>query len=325
MDLSNSFGSDYSRIGFQKTMSVHFEEIKGDQDLIKQKTTEVRKTYAALVKREKDFEEKKKKVEGEGSVQDWGHMESQQVWVYDEEMALMSAQSEYSQERQDLIGSIKVWAQDCANQLAIFPGFNVETRKKRAVDFINLMKRFLKATTPLGENEEEEEEDKIWLNRKETELPTAKEDTRQLRDRLRDRDGTNSRRVQSPSVASKSFASSTPEVLRDSKKGGKGEEPRSNLAQLETGTETDESSGCPVGKEKNDIYNPLHVCVGEKGNERKKEDEDKEKEEEEEGDDEPSGPDYEKVKVEKSPQAAKRTGSMQESEKGDEGERKDGG
>ena len=295
MDISDSFGSDYSRIGFQKTMSVHFEELKGDQDLIRQKTTEIRKTFAALVKREKDFEDRKKKMEGEGSVQDWGDMESQQVWVYDEEMALATAQSEFSQERQDLMGCIKVWAQDCANQLAIFPGFNVESRKKRAIDFINLMKKFLKATRPLGEDEEEGEEDLQWLNRKETDLPKAREDTRQLRDRLRERDGSQTKRVHSPSAASKSFASSTPEVLRESKKGGKGEEPRSNLAQLETGTEVDEeSSGCPVAKEKNDIYNPSHVCVEEKG--------DKEME------DEPSGPDYDRVKKEESLQDSKQGG-----------------
>ena len=178
MDVSDSFGSDYYRIGFQKTMSVHFEELKSDQELIKQKTTEIRKTFSALVKRERELEGRKKKMEGEGSVQDWGDMESQQAWVFDEEMALATAQSEYSQERQDLMGCIKVWAQDCANQLATFPGFNVETRKKRAVDFINLMKKFLKATKPLGEDEEEGEEDLQWLNKRETDLPKAREDTR---------------------------------------------------------------------------------------------------------------------------------------------------
>ena len=215
MDCSDSFGEDYSRIGFQKTMSVHFEEIKNDQELIKAKTTEIRKNFATLVRREKIFEEKRKRVEEEGSMQEW---ETLQVWVYDEEMALNSAQSEFSQERQDLMGCIKVWAQDCANQLAIFPGYNVETRRKRAVDFVNLMKKFLKATRPLGENEEEGEEDLIWLNTKETELPKAKEDTRQLRDRLRERDGSKVKRVHSPSVAAKEFASSTPEVLRESRK-----------------------------------------------------------------------------------------------------------
>ena len=103
MDLSDSFGSDYSRIGFQKTMSVHFKEIKSDQELIKAKTTEIRKDFANLIKREKLFEERKKRVEGEGSMQEW---ESLQVWVYDEEMALASAQSDFSQERQDLIRCI---------------------------------------------------------------------------------------------------------------------------------------------------------------------------------------------------------------------------
>ena len=233
MELSDSFGSDYSRIGFQKTMSIHFEDIKADQDLIQNKVTEVRKTFEALVKREKEFEERKKRVEEGGSVQDWGLLGS--TGIYEEEMALITAQRDYSQDRQDLMACLKVWAQDCANQLAIFPGYNVETRRKRAIDFINLMKRFIKATTPLGEEEEEEEEDKIWLATKEKELPRAKEDTRQLRDRLRERGGEKGQRVHSPSVASKSFASSTPEVLRESKKGGKGAEPKVTWRKWELG------------------------------------------------------------------------------------------
>ena len=165
METSDSFGSDYSRIGFQKTMSIHFEEIKSDQELIQDKTTEVRRTFATLVKREREFEERKKKAEEGGSVQDWGLLGS--TGIYEEEMALITAQRDYSQERQDLMACIRVWAQDCSNQLAIFPGYNVETRRKRAIDFINLMKKFIKATTPLGEEEEEEEEDKIWLATKE--------------------------------------------------------------------------------------------------------------------------------------------------------------
>ena len=94
-------------------MSVHFEELKQDQDLIWWKTTEIRKTFAILTKRGAEFEAKKKVVEKEGSMQDW---EMQQLWVYDEEMALATAQSEFSKERQDVIQGIKVWAQDCANQ-----------------------------------------------------------------------------------------------------------------------------------------------------------------------------------------------------------------
>ena len=323
MDLSDTFGSDYSRIGFQKTMSIHFEEIKSDQELIKEKTTEIRKSFAALVKREKEFEGKKRQAEGEGSVQDWGQMESLQAWVIDEEMALASAQSEYSQERQDLIGCIKVWAQDCANQLAKFPGYNVETRRKRAVDFVNLMKKFLRATTPLGDDEEEGEEDKRWLAHKETELPKAKEDTRQLRDRLRER-GDKGKRVHSPSVASKSFASSTPEILRESKKGEKGEEPRSNLlemgaekeAEAEAEAEVDaegeaegDSSGCPVTKE----TTPHHICVDFKADGKKDED----------TDDEPTGPNYERVKVEKAHQSLTKV-DEREAKKGGDKEIKEG-
>ena len=66
----------------------------------------------------------------------------QEVLDYNEEMALTIEKQEFSQKRQDLIGFLRIWAQDSADQLMMFPGFNM-ARKKRAVDFVNLMKRFI--------------------------------------------------------------------------------------------------------------------------------------------------------------------------------------
>ena len=68
----------------------------------------------------------------------------------------------------------------------------------------------------------------------------------------------------------------------------------------------EESSGCPVGKEKNDIYNPLHVCIKEKATEEKAI---------EEMEDEPSGPNYDRVKREESPQDMEKGGERGMEEK----------
>ena len=189
---SISASDDYSRIGFEKTLSVHFEDLKRDQALIRDTVTGVRKEFAILKKRTSDFEKKREEVVGES---EW---ESREVMVYDEEMALAAAQQEFSQKRQDLIGFVRIWAQDSADQLTMFPGFNIEARKKRSVDFVNLMKRFIGSTTPLGEFEQEDEADKAWLETKETTLPQAREDLRVMKDRLRS--SRSEKKIASPSV-----------------------------------------------------------------------------------------------------------------------------
>ena len=54
----------YSGIGFEKTASVHFDDLKKDQDLLKDRIKEVRKAYAELRKREASLGGKEGKSDG---------------------------------------------------------------------------------------------------------------------------------------------------------------------------------------------------------------------------------------------------------------------
>ena len=270
--VSATASDDYSRIGFEKTLSIHFEDLKRDQASIRDGVTKVRKDFAGLKKRTAEFEKNRPHVEGESG---WT---TQEVLDYEEEMALAAEKQEFSQRRQDLIGFLRIWAQDSADQLVLFPGFNIEARKKRAVDFINLMKRFIASTTPLGEYEVEDEADKEWLARKETSLPAARDDAKSIKDRLRS--SHKEKRVNSPAVAPPSFINaetSTPELIRESKKSGKTDEPRSNLAEIGGGfeaqdaaTENDSIDGCE--KIRMEGINPNHVCEVPKDPQEKKDD-----------------------------------------------------
>ena len=299
--------ADYSGIGFERTRSVHFETLKQAQAFVLSKVLGVKNGFRRLVQRESKWESRKKVLEAEAAKQ--GLMLSD-IWVYsdedsDEEAALEVAKLQYCEERQESFKLVKVWAQDSANQISMFPGYDDEKRKKRALDFIKLMKKHLRSTTPLGE--EEEDEDFDWLGREEVSLPPAEIDLRTIKERLRGNE-----RLDSPSVIAHSFGktdvvTSTPEVAREGKSVKKdGDEgPKSNLGTLIDGQGDEDQAGqaskpedheAPpedheaLGEEGEELciinakFNPKHVC--EKLPQRKQP---------EESDDEPEGPDYQKV------------------------------
>ena len=56
-------------------------------------------------------------------------------------MAIDVAKMEFCQARQEAFRLVKAWTQDSANQIALYPGFDVEKRRKGAIDFVNLMKK----------------------------------------------------------------------------------------------------------------------------------------------------------------------------------------
>ena len=101
----------------------------------------------------------------------------------EEEMALDTAKIDFNQLRQDAIYMTKEWEQASSNQISLYPGFDKDSRKKRALDFANLMRKHISMTSPLG-GEEEEEEDTEWLKPKNA-LPEEHPDLRGLKDRLR--------------------------------------------------------------------------------------------------------------------------------------------
>ena len=289
-----SFGESYSGIGFDATRSMHFEDLKRDQGLIKQRTLETIGKFADLRAREKKLEARKEAAQADGS----------SLWPSEcaEEMSLSMEQTEFSQNRQDLIQYVRIWAQDASNQLAMFPGFNPDSRKKRALDFVNLQKRYLMKTTPLGEEEEEREEDDIFLKSRMTELPLAKEDSRMLRERLRSSRMDSKRKDRSPSAAAplRTSTPSGPEKARNPKEDGDTNDTKSKLGPENQSKES--LDGCKMIREK---VNPSHECVYAKKGEIKGEDGEQgggRKEEEEENVDEDtldgSGPDYEKIKPE---------------------------
>ena len=186
----NSRLGDYSRIGFEKTASIHFDDLKCEQANIRGKVTEVRKSFLEIKAREKawnnrkvfleqDEKEKKARREGGADVSSLWAISSDDV---EEEMALDTAKIDFNQLRQDAIYMTKEWEQASSNQISLYPGFDRESRKKRAVDFVNLMRKHIGLTAPLGE--EEEEDDKEWLKSKDV-LPEEHPDLRGLKDRLR--------------------------------------------------------------------------------------------------------------------------------------------
>ena len=168
MDRSNASTSstiDYSGIGFERTMSQHFSDLKKDQDFVKEGVAKLMRDFQAIKAREAKWEVRKGNLKEEATKQ--GLMLSD-IWSYSqgdacEEMEIEMDMLRFNQDRQDAFRLVNAWAQDSANQIAIYPGFDVEKRKKGAVDFVNLMKKYLRSTTPLGEGQEEEEEDKQWL------------------------------------------------------------------------------------------------------------------------------------------------------------------
>ena len=305
--------TDYSGIGFEKTLSLHFDELKRDQQFVASKVQKLIQSYRSIVMRKAKWEEKKKSLEEEAAKQ--GLMLSDIVVYSDEdsneEMALEMAQLSYSDQRQEAFRLVKAWAQDSANLIATYPGFDVEKKKKGAIDFINLMKKYIKSTKTFGEDEEEEEEEeeKKWLEEKMKKLPPAQLDVGPVKDRLRSSRAKERSRVDSPSGIAPEFRTSTPEVTRDGKGGQKSDDkaPKSNLGTMidtkndgkteeedkggdnadlphdETQQEDDDSGNCPVERT---TGNKDHVCV----EMRKTGGEDEE---------EPDGPDYIVVKNEK--------------------------
>ena len=56
---TNSQNCDYSRIGFERTASIHFDDLKSEQGNIRAKVTEVRKSFLNLRSREKAWVKRK--------------------------------------------------------------------------------------------------------------------------------------------------------------------------------------------------------------------------------------------------------------------------
>ena len=262
---SYSASGNYTGIGFERTTSLHFEELKKDQEFLMGKARELRKAYSALRVRNEAWEERKERKREEAAAKG---LNLSSYWEmtddeFDEDMTLTAANMNFCQDRYNLVGMARAWMQEGANQLAIFPGFDFEGRAKRVVDLTNLLKKYIKATKPLGEDENEEA--KEWLDKVETKLPRAAPDFRPLKDRLRlTKLSTRTRFLESSRAASPAgdpLRTSTPEAVRGGKKKGKKdvEAPKSNLESVDASSNANPE--CPVRDAQSGVFNPSHICV----------------------------------------------------------------
>ena len=125
---SYSASGDYSGIGFERTMSIHFEELKKDQEFLMGKARELRKAYSTLKVRNEKWEERRKEKTAEAAAKG---LNLSSYWEmtddeFDEDMALAAANTNFCQDRYNLLGMARAWMQEGANQLAVFPGFDFE-------------------------------------------------------------------------------------------------------------------------------------------------------------------------------------------------------
>ena len=135
---TNSQNSDYSRIGFERTASIHFDDLKNEQGNIRAKVAEIRKTFLNLRSREKAWGKRKKAMAEEMSEKERKEKEGLDVsslWTnsedyIDEEMAIETAMIDFNQARQDAINMTREWEQASSNQIAVYPGFDKEGRKR---------------------------------------------------------------------------------------------------------------------------------------------------------------------------------------------------
>ena len=139
-------GGYYPGIGYEQTESVHFEDLKQKQEVLKTKTIEMVKEFRLLQKMSKTAKGKPTadaKSEGAG---DKGEEEEEDDDddLDEGKLELTMRQQNFCESRQELMDSIRNWAKESANQMAAFPSNRSKARAKRTVDFINMMKIYIR-------------------------------------------------------------------------------------------------------------------------------------------------------------------------------------
>ena len=172
-------GGYYAGIGYEQTESVHFEDLKAKQEVLKMRALEVAKEYKTLAKLDKaakkaSVERSTKKKKEEEEEKEEGSEEEESDDDDDDALELTMRFQSYCAARQDVMDLTRSWAQESANQIAAFPGQRSKERTKRTIDFINLIKIKLRKTAPIG-MEEETPEDNEWLDTFANALPEPDE------------------------------------------------------------------------------------------------------------------------------------------------------
>ena len=158
---------DYSAIGFSKTMTEGFEDLKKAQGELTLRLDGIIAWYSVLMKQKEEAAAKaaavaKVETTGEKTAEEGGEVAiSQSV-----------SNGQYCETRADLIEAIQVWMMEASRTIAMFPSKCSGDRKRRTIDFVNQTKVVLRRTKPIGE--EETEDNAEWLEDYITELDDFK-------------------------------------------------------------------------------------------------------------------------------------------------------
>ena len=188
---------DYSAIGFSKTMTEEFEDLKKGQAELTQRLDVVLIWYYALVKQKQEAEaqsakktsaaallsaatsaaasaatasaaETPAKTESSGEKTAEGGESSGSAKGGEVKIRRSVLASQYCETRADVIDTIQEWTTDASRTIVMFPSKRSADRTRRTIDFVNQTKVVLRKTKPIGE--QENEEDAVWLGEWVTEL-----------------------------------------------------------------------------------------------------------------------------------------------------------
>ena len=149
-------GGYYAGIGYEQTESVHFEDLKAKQEIVKMKAIEVVKEFKALSKIDKEtrkakVEKRKKEAERKAAKEaqkdkdadaeaENSDDDEEEDDEDDDDLELTMRCHSYCAARQEVMDLTRSWAKEGANQIAAFPGQRAKERTKRTIDFVNLIK-----------------------------------------------------------------------------------------------------------------------------------------------------------------------------------------
>ena len=289
-------GGYYAGIGYEQTESVHFEDLKAKQEIVKMKAIEVVKEFKALSKIDKEtrkakVEKRKKEAERKAAKEAQKEKDADAEAENsdddeedddedDDDLELTMRCHSYCAARQEVMDLTRSWAKEGANQIAAFPGQRAKERTKRTIDFVNLIKIKLRKTAPIG-MEEESPEDAEWLDTFTTTLPAPDElaiaagEGKSIGGRLRGAANAMFTAINSPAKAFSSIRTSTPETGKKNEGGdvtrrktrrrdSKGRyvkdtaETRQAAPVSNLGDEIEGEIGCPIKKR-----DSAHDCTAE--------------------------------------------------------------
>ena len=169
-------GLDYSAIGFSKTRTEEFEDLKAGQANLTERIGAVTQWHDALALRRllAEQEEAHKAAKAASAAAAAATAASAAGVAIAEAPAKAEAEptdiaigravseGQFCETRADLIDDIQEWAKEAGQKIAMFPSKRSTDRTRRTIDFINRTKVLLRKCPPIGE--EEKEEDAEWLS-----------------------------------------------------------------------------------------------------------------------------------------------------------------